>query len=112
MRQIFQVVFCICSVLCAAAAFFLGVFLGFFYALIGAGAALIFLLLTLLMKHGNPFRREEEEPHPDFMNTDEENERIRAAAQNELGQTAADAQAEVQTAAAEPDLIEGNDEKK
>lgn len=77
MKQVFQIVFCICSALCVIAAFFLGVFLGFLYALIGAAAALFFLCLTLLMKNGNPFRREKEEPKTDFMLSDEENDRIR-----------------------------------
>ena len=77
MKQVFQVIFCICSVLGVLAAFFLGVFLGFLYALIGVCAALFFLCLTLLMKNGNPFRRETEAPKTDFMLTDEENEQIR-----------------------------------
>lgn len=76
MKQFFQSLFCILSALCVVAAVFLGVFLDLFYALIGAGGAIAFLLLTLLVKHGNPFRREKEEPHPDFMNSDEENARI------------------------------------
>ena len=76
MRNIFQIVFCILSVLSVASVFFLGAFLGWLYALIGVAAAILFACLMLLMKNGNPFRRPPEEPHADFMNSDEENERL------------------------------------
>ena len=77
MRKILQMIFCILSAISVVAAFFLGVFFGFGFALIGAAAALVFLLLTLWAKYGNPFRRPKEEPHTDFMNSEEENEMIR-----------------------------------
>ena len=77
MRKILQSIFCILSALSVVAAFFLGVFLDLPYALIGAIAALLFLGLTLLVKNGNPFHRPSEEVHTDFMNSEEENEKIR-----------------------------------
>ena len=76
MRQIFQTVFCILAVLCVAAVPFLGVFLGWLYALVGVGGAILFACLTLWCKNGNPFRRPPEEPHADYMNSDEENEKL------------------------------------
>lgn len=77
MRKVLQIVFCLLAVLSVASVFFLGVYLGWLYALIGVACALLFACLMLLMKGGNPFRRPPEEPHPDFMNTDEENEELR-----------------------------------
>lgn len=77
MRKVLQMIFCILSALSVVAAFFLGVFLDLPYALIGVIAALFFLGLTLLVKNGNPLRRPSEEPHTDFMNSEEENEKIR-----------------------------------
>ena len=77
MRKIFQIVFCILAALSVVAAFLMGAFWDFPYVLIGVAAALFFLILTLLMKYGNPFRRERKEPHADFMNSEEENARIR-----------------------------------
>ncbi len=76
MRQIFQTIFCVLSVASVISVFFLGVYLGWLYALIGVGAAILFACLMLWCKNGNPFRRPPEEPHADYMNTDEENERL------------------------------------
>lgn len=77
MRQIFQVIFCVLAVASVAAIFFLGAFLGWLYAFIGVGAAILFACLMLWCKNGNPFSRPPQEPHTDYMNTDEENEEIR-----------------------------------
>lgn len=76
MRKVFQIIFCILSALSVLAAFFMGVFMGFLAALIGAAAALFFFVLTLFCKYGNPFSKRKE-PKVDFMNSDEENEKIR-----------------------------------
>lgn len=77
MRKILQMIFCVLSAISVVVAFFLGVFLDLPYALIGIAAALFFLVLTLFMKYGNPLRPPKEDPKPDFMNSDEENEVIR-----------------------------------
>ena len=76
MRQIFQTIFCVLSVLSAASVLIVGILCGWLYALIGAGAAILFACLMLWCKNGNPFRRPPEEPHADYMNTEEENERL------------------------------------
>lgn len=76
MRKVFQMIFCVLSALSVLAAFFLGVFWDIPYALIGVGAALFFFVLTLFMKYGNPLSKDKE-PKVDFMNSDEENEKIR-----------------------------------
>lgn len=81
MKKAFQIVFCSLSALSALAAFALGVMFGFLYALIGIAATALFLALTLLCKYGLPFLKKEP-PRVDFMNSDEENEKIRAE-QNE-----------------------------
>ena len=75
MKKILQIVFCLISGLFVVLATVLGIFFGLTAVLCCAGGALIFLALTFLMKYGNPFRKED--PKPDFMNSDEENERIR-----------------------------------
>ena len=77
MRQIFQTIFCILSVLSAASVLLLGVLVGWLYAFIGVGATILFACLMLWCKNGNPFRKPPEEPHTDYMNTEEENEEIR-----------------------------------
>ena len=76
MRQIFQTIFCVLAVISVASVVLLGVLVGWLYALIGVGAALLFACLMLWCKNGNPFRKPPEEPHADYMNTDEENERL------------------------------------
>ncbi len=75
MKVIFQTIFSILSALSVVAAFLMGVFWDFPYMFIGVAAALFFLVLTMFVKYGNPFRKDEE-PHPDFMNSDAENARI------------------------------------
>lgn len=75
MRKILRIVFCILSVFFVLFAFFLGVWKGFVYALIGAAGALLFFVLMLFAKEGN-FLKNPQEPHTDFMNSDEENEAI------------------------------------
>ena len=72
MRKILQIVFCILAVLSVASIFFLGAFLGLVYALIGVAAAILFVCLMLVCKNS----RSSEEPHADFMNTDEENDHL------------------------------------
>ncbi len=76
MRNLLQIIFCILSVLCVAATLLVGVLVSWLYALIAAAAAILFACLMLWCKNGNPFRRPPEEPHADYMNTDEENERL------------------------------------
>ena len=81
-RTVLQIIFCILASLAVVAASVLGILYGFFYFLVGAALALVFVMLMLLMKYGNPLRREKEEPHTDFMNSDKENEEIRKALEN------------------------------
>ena len=76
MRQIFQTIFCVLSVLSVASILILGILCGWLYAFIGVGAAILFACLMFLCKNGNPFRRPPEEPHADYMNSDEENDRL------------------------------------
>ena len=76
MRKIFQIVFCVLSAVCAAAAVPLGTFFGLAYAIVAVAAAVAFFLAMMLAKYG--FRKKEEEQEKtDFMNTPEENEKIR-----------------------------------
>ena len=76
MRQIFQTVFCVLSVLSVAAVLLVGILAGWLYALIAVAAAILFACLMFWCKNGNPFRKPPEEPHADYMNTDEENDRL------------------------------------
>ena len=71
---VLRVTFCILACICAAAAIPIGIFFEWwcFVPVIGA---LIFAALMLLVR--NATVKAEEQPHTDFMNTDEENERIR-----------------------------------
>lgn len=80
MKTVFQVIFCVLSCLSIVAAVFLGIFLGLLWCLVGIAAAAVFASLMLLMKHGSPFRAHTE-PRPDFMNTEEQNEKIRREAE-------------------------------
>lgn len=73
-----RVVFCILSVLCVAACVPIGIFFEWF-CLIPIGGAVLFGFLMLAAKNG--FRRPKPEPKTDFMNTEEENEKIRQNAQ-------------------------------
>ena len=75
-RTVFQIIFCVLAAMSVVAASVLGVLYGFLYFLGGAVLALIFAVLMFLMKNGP---RKKEEPQPDFMFSDEENEAIRKA---------------------------------
>ena len=86
MFRALRTVFCILACLCVAAAALVGTFFGLLYALIAVAAALVFGILMLVFKDGNPFRKEQELPKTDFMNSEEENEKIRKSLE-EQGQT-------------------------
>ena len=69
-----RIVFCILSCACVAAAVPIGIFFEW-WCLVPIAAAGIFALLMIAAKNG--FSRPKKEVKTDFMNTDEENERIR-----------------------------------
>ncbi len=75
MFSILRTVFCILSVLCVAAIFPMGIFLGWAYCIALAAAAVIFGFLMVFFKNGAHVK-ETPAPTTDFMNSDEENERI------------------------------------
>lgn len=53
-RLVLQIIFCVLSVLSVASVIFLGLFLGWEYALIGIAAAALFGILMLWMKNSAP----------------------------------------------------------
>lgn len=69
-----RITFCILACTCTAAAVPVGIFFEW-YCLIPVGGAFLFGFLMVAAK--NNFRREKPVPKTDFMNTDEENEKIR-----------------------------------
>lgn len=69
-----RIVFCILSCICVAAAVPVGIFFEW-WCLIPVVAAGVFAMLMFGAKNG--FSRPKKEVKTDFMNTDEENERIR-----------------------------------
>ena len=77
MRKVLQTIFCILAVLSVAAVLLVGILAGWLYALIAVAAAILFACLMFWCKNGNPFRKPPEEPHADYMNTDEENDRLK-----------------------------------
>ena len=82
MFQILRIVFCILACICTTAGFFIGAYFGFGYAMIAFAAAIVFALMMFFVKDGNPFHREKEVPKTDFMNSDEENAKIRKEQEN------------------------------
>ena len=76
MRKILQIIFCVLAVLCLAAGTILGVFYGLFGFLGGLLGAAVFALLMLFAKYGISLK-EKQPPKPDFMNSAEENEKLR-----------------------------------
>ena len=75
-RTVFQIIFSILAAISFLVAGILGFLKGLVYFFGGVAVTLVFVGLMLFMKYGNPFSKHEE-PKVDFMNTDEENERIR-----------------------------------
>lgn len=71
---VLRVTFCILACVCIAAAVPIGIFFEW-WCLVPVAAAAIFAFLMYAAK--NNFTRPKKEPHTDFMNTDEENEKIR-----------------------------------
>ena len=69
-----RITFCILSALCLAAAIPIGVVFGLPYLFALLGGAAVFAILMFAAK--GSFRRVKPQPKPDFMNSDEENERI------------------------------------
>ena len=76
---VLRVTFCILACICTAAAIPIGIFFEWwcFVPIIGA---LAFTALMLFVR--NSVAKKEEKPRTDFMNTDEENERIRTENEN------------------------------
>lgn len=73
---VLRVTFCILACICAAAAVPIGIFFEW-WCLVPIVAAFLFALLMFAAKNG--FTRFKPEPRTDFMNSDEENEKIRNA---------------------------------
>ena len=71
---VLRVTFCILACLCAACAVPIGIFFEW-WCLVPVAAAFVFALLMFAAKNG--FTRPKKEARTDFMNTDEENEKIR-----------------------------------
>ena len=71
---VLRIVFCILACVCAAAAVPIGIFFEW-WCLIPIVGALAFGLFMIMAK--NSSSRSESKDHTDFMNTDEENEKIR-----------------------------------
>lgn len=72
---VLRVVFCILACICTAAAVPIGIFFEW-WCLIPVVAAFAFALLMIAAKNG--FTRTKPEVRTDFMNTEEENEKIRS----------------------------------
>ena len=81
MKKILQITFCILACLSVAASVLLGVFLGFAYCVIALAVAVLFAALMLFVKNGS--LKPKEEPRVDFMNSEEENERLRRESENQ-----------------------------
>lgn len=75
--KILRITFCILSALCLAAAIPIGAFFGWVWLVGLLIAAALFALLMFGAKNG--FRRQTPAPKPDFMNSEEENEKINRA---------------------------------
>lgn len=67
-------IFCILACVCVAAVVPIGIFFEW-YCIVPLGGAVLFGVLTVAAK--NNFRREKPALKTDFMNSEEENERIR-----------------------------------
>jgi len=76
MSKILRIVFCILACLCVAATVVVGAVFGLLYCLIPLGCALVFAALMCLFKN-EPWNRPKKQPRTDFMNSEEENARIR-----------------------------------
>lgn len=64
MFRILRIVFTVLSALCCAAVVFLGVFLGWIGALVGAGCALLFFGLVVVFRNLQDKREQADEPPP------------------------------------------------
>jgi predicted MFS family arabinose efflux permease len=73
MLKILRILFCVVACLCVASAVFVGIFLGWQWCLICIAVACLFAVLMNWCRNAS----EKESQTPDFMNTPEENERIR-----------------------------------
>ncbi|MBD5636633.1 MAG: hypothetical protein HDP28_02255 [Clostridia bacterium] len=71
---VLRVTFCILACLCAASAVPIGIFFEW-WCLVPVAAAFLFAFLMFAAK--NNFTRPKKEARTDFMNSDEENEKIR-----------------------------------
>ena len=76
---VLRIVFCILACICAAAAIPIGIFFEW-WCLIPILAAAVFAVLMFVIR--NAIARKEAPERTDFMNTDEENERIRTENEN------------------------------
>ncbi|MDE6411542.1 MAG: hypothetical protein K2L02_03280 [Clostridia bacterium] len=71
---VLRITFCVLACICTAAAVPIGIFFEW-WCLVPVAAACIFALLMIAAK--NNFTRPKKEARTDFMNSDEENEKIR-----------------------------------
>lgn len=76
MFSVLKVICCVIAALCVAAVIPLGAIFGWIACVSALAGAIVFGTLTVWLKDGNPFRKKEERK-PDFMNSEEENEKIR-----------------------------------
>ena len=76
---VLRIVFCILACICAAAAIPIGIFWDW-WCLIPIGGAIVFTFVMLMVK--NASAPPQQKTTVDFMNTDEENERIRNEHEN------------------------------
>lgn len=72
--KVLRMIFCILACVCVAAVVPIGIFFEW-YCIVPLGGAVLFGVLTVAAK--NNFRREKPALKTDFMNSEEENERIR-----------------------------------
>lgn len=71
MYKTLRIIFTILAALCAVSFIFIGVFVGFLYALYAAGAGVVFFGIMLLFKAKQEEKKAALEKHPDFMTDDE-----------------------------------------
>ena len=72
---VLRIVFCVLACICAAAAVPVGIFFEW-WCIIPAVGAFAFAMFMVMIK--NATARPEENAYPDFMNSDEENEKLRS----------------------------------
>ncbi len=88
MFRVLSIVFCVIACILIATAVVVGALVGIWWGVGEVVAAAFCVLLMLVFKNGNPFKRKKERK-TDFMNTDEENEEIRKEQEAQGGDSSA-----------------------